>query len=452
MELKGTETFKRTASVWYDMLSASEYLERKRNYLKKGIWVAPSLYRYTKIVSSGGSRSSKSYSILQILMLELIQNKDIKITVWRNTKVTCKSSVMEDFQKIITFDDFIFKGFKENKQLSTFTYKPTGSKIVFTGADDVGKVLGGQQDISFFNEVTEFNEKVHNQIAQRTAKRVIYDYNPSKDFFIEGLRHDKEATFIHSTFMDNVFCPPNAAEKILSYEPWEPGSYEIFEGKEVHYNGKIISKDNQPPIHKQNVLKGTADPYEWLVYGLGIGAEKPNKIYSGWRKITNEYFENLEYPSYLGLDFGTSNPTAGVEVKYDGNGGFYIKERLYKPLASITDSLPSVLKTDIPEAKKMTIVGDSAKELYINILLEAGYDIRKALKGAGSVEAGIGILKSLNIFYVPSKNLSSEYNTYSFETDRYSKATDIPIKKDDHLMDALRYVITYLIKYLAIEI
>ena len=100
----------------------------------------------------------------------------------------------------------------------------------------------------------------------------------------------------------------------------------------------------------------------------------------------------------------------------------------------------------------MTIVGDSAKELYINILLEAGYDIRKALKGAGSVEAGIGILKSLNIFYVPSKNLSSEYNTYSFETDRYSKATDIPIKKDDHLMDALRYIITYLIKYLGIEI
>ena len=452
MELKGTETFRKTAEVWYDKLSKAEWQVRKDLYLSKGIYEDPSEYRYTKLISSGGSRSSKSYSILQILMLELVTHKNIKISVWRDTKVTCKSSVMEDFQKIIMFDSFIHANFKENKQLSTFTYKPTGSKIVFTGADDVGKVLGGQQDISFFNEVTEFNEEVHNQICQRTAKRVIYDYNPSKDFFIEGLRFDKEAKFIHSTFMDNIYCPTNAAQKILSYEPWESGTYEIFDGKEVRYKGKPITVENQPPPHIQNTKTNTASIYLWLVYGLGIGSEKPQKIYHGWNKITNEYFESLEYSSYLGLDFGTSNPTAAVEVKYDGNGGFYIRERLYKPLREITDSLPTVLKTEIPEAKKMLIVGDSAKELYINILLEAGYTILKALKGAGSIEAGIGILKSLTIYYVPSKNLQKEYDNYSFGVDRYGKATDDPIKKDDHLMDALRYIITYLIKYLGIKI
>jgi PBSX family phage terminase large subunit len=452
MELKGTETFRRTAEVWYDKLSPAEWKVRKDLYLSKGIYEDPSVYRYSKLISSGGSRSSKSYSILQILMLELVTTKNIKITVWRNTKVTCKSSVMEDFQKIIMFNPFIHQNFKENKQLSTFTYKPTGSKIVFTGADDVGKVLGGQQDISFFNEVTEFNEEVHNQIAQRTAKRVIYDYNPSKDFFIEGLRFDEEAKFIHSTFMDNIYCPPNAAQKILSYEPWEPGSYEIFEGKEVMYKGKPITAENQPPLHKQNTKTNTASIYLWLVYGLGIGSEKPEKVYHNWNKITNEYFESLEYSSYLGLDFGTSNPTAAIEVKYDGNGGFFIRERLYKPLREIADSLPTVIKNDIPDAKGMLMVGDSAKELYINVLLEAGYTILKAVKGAGSIEAGIGILKSLTIHYVPSPNLQKEYDNYSFEVDRYGLATDNPIKKDDHLMDALRYIITFLIKYLGIKI
>lgn len=451
MELKATNTFAKTSDVWYDMLTAEEYLERKRKYVKKGIFTPPSPYRYTKIVSAGGSRSSKSYSILQILMLELIKSKNIKITVWRNTKVTCKSSVMEDFQKIIMFDDYIFSNFKENKQLSTFTYKPTSSKIVFTGADDVGKVLGGQQDISFFNEVTEFNEEVHNQIVQRTAQRVIYDYNPSKDFFIEGLRHDKEATFIHSTFKDNVFCPPGAATKILSYEPWEPGSYEIIEGKEVYYKGQPITIENQPPPHKQNTLTNTASVYLWLVYGLGIGSEKPEKIYHGWKTITDEYFESLPYISYFGLDFGQSNPTACLEVKYN-DGAFYIRERLYKPLRELQDSLPTILRTEVPDMKNRMVVCDSAKQMYIDVLLEAGYMAMKAVKGAGSVEAGIGVCKAVNIFYVPSKNLKKEYDNYSFEVDRYGKATDVPVKSDDHLMDALRYVVTYLIKYLGIQL
>lgn len=452
MELKATVTFEKTADVFYDKLTPEEWALRKQQYLAKDIFEDPTPYRYNNIVSMGGSRSSKSYSWLQILMLELIKSDNIKISVWRDTKVTCKSSVMEDFQKIIMFDPFIFQNFKENKQSATFTYKPTGSKIIFTGADDVGKVLGGQQDISFFNEITEFNQEVYNQICQRTAKRVICDYNPSKDFFVEDLRHDEEAVFIHSTFKDNIYCPTNAALKILSYEPWEPGSYEIIEGREVHYNGKIITKDNQPPPHKQNVLKGTASEYLWLVYGLGIGSEKPEKIYHGWREISQREFDALPYESYFGIDFGTSNPTACIECKYDGDGGFYLNERLYKPLRELTDSLPTVLKVNIPDLGSKLLVGDSAKEMYITMLQEAGYFAVKAIKGAGSVEAGIGICKSVSIFYVPSKNLKKEYDTYSFQVDRYGKATDDPLKKDDHLMDAIRYLITYLIKYLAIKI
>ena len=103
---------------------------------------------------------------------------------------------------------------------------------------------------------------------------------------------------------------------------------------------------------EQNIKKGTAHKYNWLVYGLGIGAEKPNKIYQGWREISYEFFDNLEYPSYFGLDFGASNPTACVEVKYNGDGAFYIREILYQPLQDISDSLPTVIKLRCPEIKK----------------------------------------------------------------------------------------------------
>lgn len=428
MDLQVSETFDRTAEVFY-----------------------PGEYR--QIVSMGGSRSSKTYSILQILMLELMRKERIKITVWRDTKVTCRSTVMEDFKKIILFNDNIFMNFKENKQLGKFTYKPTKSEIIFEGADSIGKVLGGAQDISYFNEVTEFSKEVYLQITQRTADKVLCDYNPHKDFWLEKYRNDPDTVFIHSNFEHNAFCPPNIIKQLRSYEPWEPGSYEVIDS-DVYYNGKIITPQNQPPPHKLNVERGTASVYHWLVYGLGIGSEKPNRIYSGWRQISLEDFESLNYISYFGLDFGTSNPTACVEVKYDGDGCFYICPRFYKPLTNISESLPTVMDTKIKDIikGKSLIVADPAKQSYIDILREDGHLIIGALKGNGSVGAGITVVQGFTIYYVSNSDLEDEYNNYSWHVDRYNKSTDEPVKMDDHYMDAIRYIITYLVRYLNIRL
>jgi len=406
-----------------------------------------------QLISMGGSRSSKSYSILQMLMLELIKKKNIKITCWRNTKVTCRATILEDFQNIIMFDEEIAKKFKENKQAGTFVYIPTGSRIVFEGADNIGKVLGGQQNISFFNEVTEFSRDVYLQITQRTSGKVICDYNPSKDFWLESYRHDDETTFIRTNFTNNSFCPPNIVKQLLSYEPWEPGSYEVIDA-EVYYKGSQITPTNQPPIHTANYKKGTASVFMWMVYGLGLGSEKPNRIYHGWKKITSEAFDKLEYPSYFGLDFGTSNPTACTEIKYDGNGGMYIRERLYKPLGEIEDSLATVIKIQVTQIKKGSsyIICDPAKEAYLKILQNADYLAIGAVKGAGSIEAGISIVQSFTIYYVASQNLDAEYNNYSWQLDRNGKPTDTPLKSQDHLMDSLRYCITFLYEYLNIKI
>jgi len=313
-------------------------------------------------------------------------------------------------------------------------------------------VLGGAQDISFFNEVTEFSKAVYLQITQRTSDRIFCDYNPSKSFWLEQYRYDPKTVFIHSDFRNNAFCPEPIVEQLLSYEPWEVGSYEIIDG-DLIYKGAPITKFNQPPPHLLNVKRGTANEYMWLVYGLGIGAEKPNRIYSGWRKITAEEFDSIDHTSYFGLDFGTSKPTACVEVKYDGNGTFYIYPRMYVPLSDINESLVTAIKQNVPSIKlgESLIVADSAKQSYINTLRYAGHMITGAIKGQGSVHAGITSMQGLTIVFVDDQEFNTEYNSYSWEIDRYEKPTDDPIKVDDHYMDSLRYIITYLIKYLGIQ-
>ena len=75
-----------------------------------------------------------------------------------------------------------------------------------------------------------------------------------------------------------------------------------------------------------------------------------------------------------------------------------------------------------------------------------------AIKGAGSIEAGISIVQSFVIYYVYSDELDKEYSNYSWQLDKNGKPVDVPVKKDDHLMDSIRYVITFLYDFLRIKI
>jgi len=434
IKLNGTITFEKTYHA---------YMATKDDGITK---------KYRQIVSMGGSRSSKSWSIMQLFLIILCTRENLKITCWRNLKNICRATILEDFQNILQAHPEIAKDIIHNKQSGTFTHKKTKSKIVFEGADSEGKVLGGTQDISFFNEITEMTERVYLQIRQRTRETIFVDYNPSKSFFINKYKNVDNTIFIHSTFLDNYYCPEDIKNDILAYEPWEHNSYDVIEG-ELYYNGEPITKSNQPPPHKKNVENGTANEFMWVVYGLGLQAEKPNKIYHGWRKISSEVFNNVNRPSYWGIDFGVANPTAVVEVKFLGDNTFYVRKRLYKPLQDLNSSLNTVLTLQIPELTTSDlVVCDSAKQSYIDILTSAGYMAVGALKGGGSLDAGISLMQKMKIFYVDDEDLNNEYDNYSFMTDRNGKSLDKPMQKDDHLMDAIRYIITYLIEYLGIKV
>ena len=120
---------------------------------------------------------------------------------------------------------------------------------------------------------------------------------------------------------------------------------------------------------------------------------------------------------------------------------------------NLDDNIPTTLKKLVPEITSSSmIVADSAKQAYIDSLNNNGYFCVGAIKGSGSVDSGITNVSKSPIHYVKSKNLHDEYTTYSWSLDRYAKATDVPLKKDDHLMDAIRYCVNYLIVYLGIKV
>jgi phage terminase large subunit len=282
------------------------------------------------------------------------------------------------------------------------------------------------QDISFFNEVTEFLESVYDQITQRTSEHIFVDYNPSKKFWLDKYKNNPNTILIHSTYKDNPFLSQGIIDKIESYNP----------------------------AVERNVELQTADDYMWKVYGLGTLAEKPNRIYKGWRTCSKTYYKDLEYQEYFGLDFGLSNPTALIGVKWDGHRTFYIHEYLYMPSSFMNMPIYKWIQEKIPDVTTNNLViADSAKQSMVDDMAGAGFLCVGAIKGAGSVDFGINILQSFNVVYTESShNLDEEYVGYSYMVDRYGLTTDAVVRKDDHLLDALRYCVTYLQKYLDIKI
>jgi phage terminase large subunit len=445
------------------------------------IWAAAKSGIYKLIVEEGSSRSSKTWSNFQVIFLLLYESPLTTCTILRDTQKSCREIVEIDFIKWLSdpmgrkkqledelinigqFDSFIkdenlLKYFTRNRTNHTWTFNHNKSFIRFTGLDDEDDAMGMSQDICWINEPYKFSHEVYKQLAQRTSRFILFDWNPKQRHWVTDEKKKDNTKVLKSTFLDNPFCPEASKIQIQSYQPInliesvligkitaaQALSYDIDE------NLSDLSKKEINELKRAlyNDRTGSASAYHWLVYGKGEKSEKPNKIYSGWLPMTDSQFQQLTYSSYYGLDFGSANPSALVEVKYcDKN--FFTKQRMYLPISQMTSGLADVLKS-LGLTSKDIIVADSADPVRIAELNAAGLTVVPAIKGPGSVNQGITFLQSVKNHYTEeSTDLEYEYDNYEWEIINNTNL-DRPVKKEDHLLDADRYVKTFLQFYLGI--
>ena len=293
--------------------------------------------------------------------------------------------------------------FADVKEVSTFWL--FGNKINLIGGDKPSKFLGAGCDYLFINEaIPNVEKKLFDQAEMRCRKFWWIDSNPSaSDHWVLGLRERDDVSYLKTTFRDNPNISKNEKAKILSYDP-----------------------DNA-----ENVRQGTADPYMWKVYGLGMEAEREGLILRNWKK--GDFDESLPY--VYGMDFGyVSDPTTLVRVALDKKRRrLYVQELLYKSGLS-TDQIAEELK-EIVKGRDL-IIADSAEPRLIDELYRAGYNIHPAKKGPDSVRLGISKLANLKIVATrESYNLHKELKNYIWNP----KKANIPIDEYNHCIDSLRY-------------
>ena len=340
----------------------------------------------------GGTRSGKTYAILQWLIVRCLQER-LDITVVRRTVPSLKRSVIKDFKDILTKLG-IWETERYNISDRIFTF-PNGSMLSFINTDDPEKLRGVKSDVLFIDEASEIDEESYFQLSIRCTGNIVLAYNPTVSPY-HWLREQDDVERFVTTYKDNPYLPQEMVKAIEELE-WK-------------------------------------NPKYWAIYGKGEFAPNDRAIFT-FQIVDDNPIEELVA---MGLDFGFSNdPTALVAVHKKGDM-LYVRELLYEKGLVTKDIIDKLDELNVGNTE---IWADSAEPRLIEEIYRSGFNIKPVKKGPDSIKFGIGVLQNYGIC-VPrsSQNLINELYSYQWATDKYGIALDKPEGGLDHLIDGLRYV------------
>jgi phage terminase large subunit len=347
------------------------------------------------VINEGGSRSSKTYSLCQLVIIYCLQNNHKVVSVIRKTFPALRATVLRDFIEILK-ELNIYSVDDHNKSEHIYTF-PNGSIVEFFSVDDEQKIRGRKRDIAWCNEANELYFDDFTQLNMRTESKLIFDYNPSESTSWLYELPQEESIMIKSTYKDNPFLPQSIRTQIEDLKRTDEALYQI--------------------------------------YALGEKAISKSNIYSQWSFVAHRPARFVKY--VYGLDFGYNHPTALMRVYYCDND-IYVEPVIYESYLTTTMLIEKLGSLGIEQT--VSILADYSRPEIIQEMNIAGYDVLNANK---VVKKGIDNLKTFGVICQDDKALKREYENYKWKKVG-DFITDEPVKLFDDAMDAIRYATTHI--------
>jgi phage terminase large subunit len=371
----------------------------------------------------GGSSSGKSVAIAQRAVLDVFGGKRNYLVV-RNVQKTLRQSCFNEIVKQI--GEFqLTKYFSVNKSDLVITCTLNKKQILFAGLDDTEKIKsitpqdGVITDI-WVEEATECERSAVKQLDKRlrgrssAKKRITLSFNPIlKDHWIFaeyfGIWED-DKQYVESEVLD---------QSIL---------------KTTYKDNRFLAPDDIANLENES------DPYYYDVYTLGNWGVLGAVIFKNWRV---EDFSAIEhkFPAFRhGVDWGFgTDPFAYGKVHYDKT-----RRRLYicQEVCSVGLLNREAAGLVKPFTGRDQVVCDSAEPKSIEEFRQLGVNAVGAQKGQGSVEHGVKFLQSLEIIIHPRcQQARNEFTKYKYKQDKNGNVLPIPLDRDNHIIDAIRYAL-----------
>jgi len=176
------------------------------------------------------------------------------------------------------------------------------------------------------------------------------------------------------------------------------------------------------------------------IVGL-VSSGAKGRVYRNW-KLYSVLPDTQLYKVY-GMDFGYSpDPTVLVELNIDKKKRRVYVREVFRQTELSTHDIYKLCKAH--GVKNEIIICDSAEVRELNQLRNYGLAVEKSQKGAGSIVAGIDIVKSYDMYYNElSGQLIKEKENYVWEVTSEGKPTGKPIDAWNHGNDAERYGLSW---------
>ncbi len=359
-----------------------------------------------RALNEGGTSSSKTYSILQLLISIAQSSKEkMIISVVSESLPHLKRGCIRDFMNIMGDD---FEDSRWNKTDSIYNF----DNVIWEHfpADDPSKQRGGRREILFINEANNVAYEAFRNLDKRTKLFTFLDWNPVSEFWAhekdrngESMIDYPENVYIHSTYLDAI---------------------------------KVVPKDTIDNIESEK----ERDPNWWNVYGLGLLGKIEGLVYPEW--MEHEQLDKLpEGKIFFGLDWGYTDPTVLVgNVIIDDC--LYSKEYIYE--SKLTNGELSLKMIDAGVKQQYDeIIADSEDPKSIEEMYRLGWNIKPCIKIKGSVEFGHKRVRHFNQYWTKdSLNCIKEQRNFMYITDRHGRITENTTHKWKHGMDARRYAVT----------
>ena len=370
-----------------------------------------------------GGRGSLKSTYISGKIIELIkQNPMLNACAIRQYQTTLKDSVYAQFEKTIGIlglnDEFEF-----TKQPMEITYKKTGQKIYFRGADKPEKLKGitckvGYIGILWKEEKDQFRgAEAERSIGQSLARggSYIYDFssfNPpisTTHWCNQQVALADDDMVIHHSCYKDIDCPEWLGEKFFK-------------------DAERLKQTNE---------KAYLHEYEGIPVGNGDNVFENVNV----RDISEEELNSFDY-IYMGIDWGFyPDPFRWVKVGYRDETVYILDEY------SANKTSNQEVWDELVEQKGVTnvdyITADSSEPKSVNDLRSYGANIRSAIKGQGSVHEGIKWLQTRKEIVINSKckHTAKEFINYEYEKTKDGEPISAYPDKDNHSIDAVRYAL-----------
>lgn len=270
---------------------------------------------------------------------------------------------------------------------------------------------------------------------------------------------DKQGWGIFSSTPDGV--------RNAFYDVVETAQAMVEQGKSTWFYSHATMLDNETIAHRYQEWEDTKAEYErdgkvdeWVQEWEAQFTTPSTMVYSDFNPDIHVIpptmipRNNMTYA--IGMDFGLKDPFAAVFVAIDPDQNWYVYDEIYLPDLPV-DKIASVLHQKMGDEYFARIIGDSAGATEIASLRSKALGdnrvwVTPAKKGKDSLRGGIRLVK--NKLYVREgtgkpklfvgrncKALVREFQEYKYIRDAWGDVSETPEDKNNHLMDALRYLV-----------